>query len=59
MITMDFGLEPLNGMLGIRLLLTKSKKVFAFVVPFITSAATNPSVERAAIADILSQRQSN
>ena len=58
MFTMDFGLEPLNEfMLGIRLPLTK--KVFAFIVPFITSAATNPSVERAAIADILSPRQSS
>ena len=47
-------------MLGIRLPLTKlKKKVFAFVVPFITSAETNPSVKRAAIADILSPRQSS
>ena len=46
-------------MLGIRLLLAKSKKVSAFVVPFMTLAATNPSVERAAIADILSPWQSS
>jgi len=46
-------------MLGIRLPQTKSKKVFAFVVPFITLAATNPSFERVAIADILSPQQNS